>query len=556
MRDQDISDGPYVATRRAIHRLPAEILVEIFRNVQTGPMSTWKQSRKPRPWYSLLRVCKQWSNVVRSSPALWRVIFLTGRPDVLMLKYSLTYSGDMPVDLVVDSIHNSFATLTPLIAPHACRIRSLQFSELNTITDHALASLLYHRMPQLEELSLAFCSEGHDGKDEELEPLVPDQNEDEDGEPIRFPFFWFPKADQFPRIVNLQLGRSVAFSLRFPVLPSLRHLELRGCIVLGDLTIVDFVQYLAQHPVLERLSLSRFNVTLADGASLHLPGTLRRLELEDYPLRIAGFLSKLAPLPADLDVRLYRRLRYVDSDPETPSTAVHSLPEDRSILPILTLVETITVRQTWWEEYCIIGRTPTGETIELAAYVPEDLPEPLDYLGDLRDAFGGAPVTELRVEGHEDHKLTEEQWKRALLAFPRLRKIAVTDTSAEEDSDASTALVKALRAPDPMVDGMPLCSRLKDLELAAMERARDAELAKEIAACLTLRKSLGVPLESLLVYLKTTWHTKKVAPDHFQKREELYTSVIRPLIDELRFEHEPCGEAMVAEEVWLICSML
>ncbi|RDX44451.1 hypothetical protein OH76DRAFT_1487046 [Lentinus brumalis] len=507
MADADISDGLYVATRRAIHRLPAEILVEIFRNVQTGPMSTWKQSRKPRPWYSLLRVCKQWSNVVRSSPALWRVIFLTGRPDVLMLKYSLTYSGDMPVDLVVDSIHNSFATLTPLIAPHACRIRSLQFSELNTITDHALASLLYHRMPQLEELSLAFCSEGHDGKDEELEPLVPDQNEDEDGEPIRFPFFWFPKADQFPRIVNLQLGRSVAFSLRFPVLPSLRHLELRGCIVLGDLTIVDFVQYLAQHPVLERLSLSRFNVTLADGASLRLPGTLRRLELEDYPLRIAGFLSKLAPLPADLDVRLYRRLRYVDSDPETPSTAVHSLPEDRSILPILTLVETIT-----------------------------------------RDAFGGAPVTELRVEGHEDHKFTEEQWRQALLAFPRPRKIAVTDTSAEEDSDASIALVKALRAPDPMVDGMLLCSHLKELELAAMERARDAELAKEIAACLTLRKTLGVPLESLLVYLKTTWHTKKATPDHFQKREELYTSVIRPLIDELRFEHEPCGEVMVAEE--------
>ncbi|KAI0708721.1 hypothetical protein C8T65DRAFT_649837 [Cerioporus squamosus] len=544
----DVAECPNdTAARRAIYRLPDELLVEIFRHVQAS-ISSWSQARKSRPWYILLRVCKHWSDVVRSSPALWRVIDLRGRPDLLLLKYSLTYSGDMPVDLAFTFMNESFTALTPLIAPHTRRIRTLKLDELNTITDHALATLLYHTMPMLEELFLSFHSEGHDGEDEELEPLVPDQNEDEDGDPIRYPFFWFPKADQFPRIVHLHLGRSVAFSLRFPILPSLKRLELRVCIVVGDVSIADFVKYLAQHPVLEELSISRLNVSLADGASLRLPRTLRKFELEDYPLRISGFLSKLAALPADLYVGLHRRLRYVGTDPEILSTTVHSLPGDRSVLPILTLVETITVRQIWWEEYCIIGRTPTGTTIELAADVPEHLPEPLDFLGDLRDAFGHAPVTEIRVEGHEDHKLTEEQWKRTLLAFPRLRKIAVTNTSAEEDSDASIALVKALRATKTMVDGVPLCSQLEELELAAVDAARDAELAKEIAECLTFRRSAGTPLKSLLVHLKTTWRTKKASAGSFEKREELYSSVVGPLTDVLSFEHAPHRRAMVVEE--------
>ncbi|RPD55224.1 hypothetical protein L227DRAFT_603650 [Lentinus tigrinus ALCF2SS1-6] len=544
------NDCDGTSTCRAIYRLPNEILVELFRAVQESITSSKSACGvESRQWYRLLRVCKRWSVVARSSAVLWRVIQLTGTPDIRLLKYSLTYSGDMPVDISCTYFDAPFTALTPLIAPHAHRIRSLKLDELNIIGDQALVSLLYHDMPQLEELLLSFSLDGYDGEDEELDPLDPDQDEDEDGNPVRFPFFWFPKDTQFPRIVHLHIGRSVAFPLRFPVLPSLRQLELLRCTVLGDVSSVDFVGYLAQHPVLEELSMSGLKLSLVDGAVLRLPVTLRKFTLEDFPLRVSAFLSKLAPLPVDLDVCLNRRLRYLEgTDPETPSTAMYSLPEDKSVLPILTLVVTITVRQRSWDSYCIIGRTPAGATVEIAADLPEDLLEPLDFLGDLRNAFGNAPVTELRIEGHEDNKLTEAQWKRTLLAFPQLRKIAVTDTSTEKGSDASISLMKALRSLSTISDDKPICSHLKELELAAMGATRDEQLVKEISETLTFRRSLGTPLESLLVYLKTTWRTKTASAKYFEKREALYTSVIHPLIDVLLLERAPRQAVVVVEE--------
>lgn len=102
------------------------------------------------------------------------------------------------------------------------------------LTEYALASLLYHPMPALEMLLLSFWADGNDG-DDELEPIIPDQQEDEEGDPIRYPFFWFPEVEQFPNIIDLSLGRTVAFSLHMPVLPTLKRLELTYCTILGDI---------------------------------------------------------------------------------------------------------------------------------------------------------------------------------------------------------------------------------------------------------------------------------------------------------------------------------
>lgn len=172
-------------------------------------------------------------------------------------------------------------------------------------TEYALASLLYHPMPALEMLLLSFWADGNDG-DDELEPIIPDQQEDEEGDPIRYPFFWFPEVEQFPNIIDLILGRTVAFSLHMPVLPTLKRLELTYCTILGDIRSKESLEYVRKHPLLEELSLCRVRIPHPhpQHRPLTLPLTLRKFSLEDFTSYVANFVWMLAPLPADLNIHL------------------------------------------------------------------------------------------------------------------------------------------------------------------------------------------------------------------------------------------------------------
>lgn len=378
-------------------------------------------------------------------------------------------------------------------------------------TEYELASLLYHPMPALEMLLLSFWADGNDG-DDELEPIIPDQQEDEEGDPIRYPFFWFPEVEQFPNIIDLSLGRTVAFSLHMPVLPTLKRLELTYCTILGDIRLKESLEYVRKHPLLEELSLCRVRIPHPhpQHRPLTLPLTLRKFSLEDFTSYVANFVWMLAPLPADLNIHLMRRIRYSgpDFESETPLSATYCLQHDRSNLPILTLVESIIVRQTWCEVYNLIGRTPTGTTITLRGQIPEDLLKEYDFLGDLVDVFGSAPVKELRVEGHERHKMTTDHWTRALLAFSRLRRIAVTDTALEDFEDepglnACATLLEVLRR-DPVSSDVPLlCSELDSLELVTTNPDKDAQFAKELSELLTFRAEHDKPIKYLRIILRS-----------------------------------------------------
>ncbi|RPD55225.1 hypothetical protein L226DRAFT_493352 [Lentinus tigrinus ALCF2SS1-7] len=544
--------------RRAIHRLPNEILLEIFQYTQEM-VKQMVRSRYPSPpkscapWYDLLRVCKRWSVVARGSPVLWRDIYIWKDLDTALLRYSLTFSGEMPVDVRISRAEGLLDSAMNVLAPNAHRVRSLKLLELNVSPDFSLALFLYHSMPLLEELSLGWDYEVHD-RANNLDPLNPNQQEDEEGDPIRYPFFWFPKIQQFPRLAYLSLQRTTGFSLRFPVFPTLRCLELSYCILLGDIALADFLTWLAQHPMLEELSITRVPFSLAAGSSLRLPSTLRKFTLEDFPLCISAFLSKMAPLPTDLNVRVIRRCRYLppNGTPETPITAVYSLPLDRTILPILSLVTTVIVHMRYWDIYDIVGRTSLGTAICISAWIPEEPPEILDFLGDLRSAFEGAPVSELRVESHDDHRLSEERWRNALLAFPDLRKIAVTDTYIDCDDDYMDAclyLLKALRASVPDAQGHTLCAALVVLELVADHSSRDAELAQEIAACLADRAAHGVQLDELRILLTAMedgWITRRLRltkPELLRRRavyvEALQSSVRVLCVEEWRDVSDP-----------------
>ena len=509
---------------RAIDRLPNEILVEIFLDVQA-------KSSSKKPWYKLLRVCRRWSAVARASPVLWRVIRF--RNDVKWLRRSLAYSGDILLDLLCTNV-DGFEPVTPRLLPHLHRIRNLQLDFLWRISDCSLASLLYHPMPALERLHLEFDPDTHE-VDEELDSLTPDVREDEEGSSIRYPFFWFPNPEQFPRLTHLSLGPCVNFSLRFPLITTLTSLKL-DCCVTSTILLDQFMdRFLAKLPTLRELELCRVDFTPSPGSALRFLPSLRKFKLEHFPLSVAGFLSSLAPLPSDMDVHLNRRLRYFgpDMDPESPVTALYSLPADRSILPILDLVETVTIHQDWFQNYSLFGTTPAGATVEIAAWVAENCPEPLDYLADVADVFKNAPVIELRVEGHDEHKMDEEQWAHALPAFPRLRRIAIVYTG-DEMHDARPGLLKALRAM-PSGSSEVLCSELQSLTLVARKPGDDAKFAAEIEECLVERSSRESRLQELCIILVRPEKSDETSPA-LQERRDVYTETLKPLVGTLRFE--------------------
>ncbi|KAM5545559.1 hypothetical protein V8D89_000597 [Ganoderma adspersum] len=389
-------------------------------------------------------------------------------------------------------------------------------------------------MPALERLQLDFDPDTHE-TDEKLDSLTPDVREDEEGSSIRYPFFWFPNPEQFPRLTHLSLGPCVNFSLRFPLITTLTSLELDRCVTSTILLDQFMDRFLAKLPALQELRLCRVDILPSPGSALRFLPSLRKFKLEHFPIPIAGFLSSLAPLPSDMDVHLNRRLRYFgpDLDPESPVTALYSLPADRSVLPILDLVETVTIHQDWFQNYSLFGTTPAGATVEIAAWVAEDCPEPLDYLADVADVFKNAPVTELRVEGHDEHKMDEEQWAHALSAFPRLRRIAIVDTR-EEKCDARPGLLKALRAMPPGSSEVP-CSELQSLTLVARKPRHDAKFTVEIMECLVERSSRGSRLQDLCIILVRPEKSDKTSST-FQERRHVYTETLKPLVGTLRFE--------------------
>ena len=515
---------------RAIDKLPNEILVQIYLYVQS-------EFSPKKPWYRLMRVCKRWSAVIRVSPVLWRFVRIEDNAgDLDLLRYSLTYSGDMLVDIVC-LFASEFALIAPLILRHAHRIRSLRLLWPPYKLEHAVASLMYHDMPALEELELELKSGASDG-DEELPPLNPEEEEDERGNRTQYPFFWVPKVEQFPRLTRLSLGRRIGYSLRFPAIPTLKYLELDHCVTKGTITLAAFIgAYLARLPVLEELILVCLDLTPSPGSGLKLPPMLRKFKLEDFPLRIASSLSSLAPLPADLNVHLTRLVCYVEPhmEPETPLTALYSLPRNRDVLPILDLVETAVIRQHYSEVYSIMGTTAAGASVEISGEIAEDSPEPYDFLADVADAFRNAPLRELRVDNHYAHKLEEPQWVRTLLSFPHLQRIAVLKTW-DDEYDARRGLLKAL-CSTPSVHGAAVpCPELQSLTLVAFATEKDREVADEMLCCVKHRSSNGSRLKHLHIVIRDSFLVRPLDPVQIDRRRDMFIKMLEPWVETLDFE--------------------
>ncbi|KAG8983562.1 hypothetical protein FRB90_005902 [Tulasnella sp. 427] len=145
-------------TTPAIHRLPLELLIQVFRIVIEVDKSTGWLSQDRVVKLSL--VCRSWRSVVCNTPALWSSVSSNYKLARLKRVVELSKDHFMDVHWVADPLGTSTTNirLLPAMIP-LDRWRSLQAN----ISTRNLALLSRNAAPNLEELDLAL-GESHNGR--------------------------------------------------------------------------------------------------------------------------------------------------------------------------------------------------------------------------------------------------------------------------------------------------------------------------------------------------------------------------------------------------------
>ncbi|KAI1793679.1 hypothetical protein LXA43DRAFT_1121880 [Ganoderma leucocontextum] len=528
-----------------VNELPDKVLANIFVDVR---LDSWDDS-----WYQLLlHVCQRWAAVARASPVLWSTVSIRKEPKAELIRLSLQLSGALPLDISFIETEKLSVSVS-LISPHASRLRSVRVVRVRATRDESLAAFLCQPMPNLKDLELCFIP-----KMEALPYLAfDDARPPEDLDP----FLWNPEINQSPDLHRLSLGRGVQIVGQLPVYHALRQLELHDRRAHTPFTIVTFVQFLSQNPHLEELSLRQYRPAIVPvPAPLSLPHTIRKFSLEDNAHYVKPFLSSFHIAPT-VDLYLTRALDYLDHgdvdmddyDSETMHTVTQLLPDNRSLLPILGIVDRVDLSREFEARYALTARTPAGTVVELTGKVHNDaeqeLREGLHVLEDITNTFRTAPLVEIRVAGHGSSVLETRHWVRALRTFTTLERVAIVDTSPDTRWDARATLLEALRMSErPLKKGKsgstatdvpPLAPQLQSLSFLSREWDKEDEtLSKELERCLQSRKARGCQLRDLRLVLKYGWPRWKSGSNEQENRRrmEVYATRLQHLVANLHIE--------------------
>jgi len=165
-----------------IHKLPTELLVEIFKlnnrrsrlaagngrwQAHSYQLLRWNSTTQP---FNLLQVCSSWRAIVQSTPSMWNTITAMQwdpcRPDVPELDHWLKNSGAVPLRLHLEAIDDPKHdrryqhSLLDLYATHSHRWESMAIEMSPSITPR-FSSILQnskdvHGFPYLERIELSF----------------------------------------------------------------------------------------------------------------------------------------------------------------------------------------------------------------------------------------------------------------------------------------------------------------------------------------------------------------------------------------------------------------
>ncbi|KAI0354503.1 hypothetical protein OH77DRAFT_506150 [Trametes cingulata] len=521
--------------RPSIHRLPNEIVLEVFRFCQmvfvpspiyeyaTIASSTYHASANSRDWLDLMLVCRAWRALGVSTPVLWTGIEIYRHLKWLAL--ALERSGNMQVELYFHNLATArVAASSNIVLANISRLRKLVFPFLNVRTVpedlNALLPLLRKPMAALDTFVLP----------SKRIPLWHLRREWPDG-------FAYPACDlshaQFPALRVLHLS-CASLPWHPTTVSRLRYLRLDACfaeVSRGRLGYDGFLEVLRACGELEHLELSdgfisstmrRDMASDADsmGRCLRVSLTkLRFLSIEDAPEVVSWLVTHLE-LPAQGRIRLVGCFERFDDLPEEPFSSLlpvgeNGVPQVPVYDPESAIISMYTTREITISSTG--GRTLVlglkAEWTEVASVWMSCLEEAMIEFSDL---LCGAPIRSLSIYGRMYHAAELTIWTSFLSSFPELDEVAFFGPGYID------VLFRALQSTEAGLAGSPMyiCPGLQDI---VIEFAfwRDG-LGELILETLQLRANAGLPpLNNIVLNLNPRGRVDAFNQDLENLRERL-----------------------------------
>ncbi|KAM5543964.1 hypothetical protein V8D89_002581 [Ganoderma adspersum] len=432
------------------HRLPPEVLVEVFSHVHPVVM--------PRPRIPVLRVCRYWRRLLFSTPRFWANLlslptWKTWNPKHHLGRFQAALVRSALESLIL-SVPYSNEAIVDILIPHASRLSSLKVGPTWYDVED-MSPILEQHMPRLTRLIILRCCGYTQASTLNL------------------------NFSHYPNIQSLELERT-HFCTPLAPYPSLCHLKLKHCTIRPSPTARSVPALCAVHdaldsfPNLETLSMA---CSLSDDdpyghvralpeltKAVHLPH-LRHLEMADISAYIPHFLSHLV-FPATTSLALepaYRRdfCHRPTTVPLFPGLNPFPAPNAELSLHLDFRESCNDGSPARWETHGD-GVRPIRVTLPGAAFHPTIV---CRFTRELAEALAPAPalgVTSLTVEYT---CFSRSYWERLLLELPGLRRAACgTTLTTKHLAGTLGKRLPAVAAGDH--GGEFPCARLEDLVLA------------------------------------------------------------------------------------------
>ncbi|EIW52528.1 uncharacterized protein TRAVEDRAFT_74935 [Trametes versicolor FP-101664 SS1] len=136
----------------AINKLPQELLVAIFRELQI----------QHTDWFDVLRVCRHWFVVGSTAATLWQTLWVSDSTN--LLRTGLARSRAAEVEIVITKfLSHHFPEVTALITSHLHRVHNLELGSVPRSCMPAFTDIMRRDMPALRTLQVYFDTlEGED----------------------------------------------------------------------------------------------------------------------------------------------------------------------------------------------------------------------------------------------------------------------------------------------------------------------------------------------------------------------------------------------------------
>ncbi|KAI0737758.1 hypothetical protein C8Q80DRAFT_1358567 [Daedaleopsis nitida] len=515
-----------------IHRMPIEILSDIFYAVKDSLQVPRHGALSNTEWVHVRLVCRYWCKVADATPALWRTVDILDRVDWVYL--SLSRSAPLTIDL-------SFRNCDILqsqpdiewILQHSRRIRTLKFWSFMDGCWPCIAPLFQgDTMHALE--SLRYVCNG-------TASAVEDSYHD-----LKISF-----DRHYPRLRSLQLAYTT-----IPCDPllygQLRSLNLTSC-SFSNMRYKTFLDLLMEAKNLQDLRLCGCLDHLARDVQVNYRISLPRLmslTLEEHaPEHCAAFLTHIAlPSIVSIDVEVDK----LDEDAEEDLSHTLMLPR---LLP-----DSPTECFPFWKHICEASlsmyegvapydlrlETPhrpnlPQQKVTLELIRPWGMSVP-DGLQDIVKICRGTSLTKLTVWVSHDMPSAPD-WRRVFNAFPLLEflEVGAMGDAAQvwyalrtDVPTPPTAEGMSVDAPQPNSDEggytAVVCPRLHTVHLDGCLIGHGSSLLQDIIRCLRDRVDKGA------VWLKTLhialYHETEQS---YEDLKAVYLPTLESLVEEVEY---------------------